>query len=61
MRSPRSRRRQRPGLARALQTRAAGTAHARGEGARAMAAGGRGWFRALALGVSFLKCLLIPA
>ncbi|NXC15683.1 ALG8 glucosyltransferase, partial [Corythaeola cristata] len=28
----------------------------------AMAAGGRGsWFRALALGVSFLKCLLIPA
>ncbi|RMC07497.1 hypothetical protein DUI87_16971 [Hirundo rustica rustica] len=26
-----------------------------------MAAGGRGWFRALALGVSFLKCLLIPA
>ncbi|XP_075347336.1 dolichyl pyrophosphate Glc1Man9GlcNAc2 alpha-1,3-glucosyltransferase isoform X2 [Mycteria americana] len=28
---------------------------------RAMAAGGRSWFRALALGVSFLKCLLIPA
>ncbi|XP_074788938.1 dolichyl pyrophosphate Glc1Man9GlcNAc2 alpha-1,3-glucosyltransferase isoform X5 [Athene noctua] len=26
-----------------------------------MAAGGRGWFLALALGVSFLKCLLIPA
>ncbi|KAM6382917.1 dolichyl pyrophosphate Glc1Man9GlcNAc2 alpha-1,3-glucosyltransferase isoform 2-T2 [Alca torda] len=26
-----------------------------------MAAGGRSWFRALALGVSFLKCLLIPA
>ncbi|XP_042649105.1 probable dolichyl pyrophosphate Glc1Man9GlcNAc2 alpha-1,3-glucosyltransferase isoform X2 [Tyto alba] len=26
-----------------------------------MAAGGRSWFRVLALGVSFLKCLLIPA
>uniref|UniRef100_A0A8C8AD46 Uncharacterized protein n=1 Tax=Otus sunia TaxID=257818 RepID=A0A8C8AD46_9STRI len=28
---------------------------------RVMAAGGRGWFLSLALGVSFLKCLLIPA
>lgn len=27
---------------------------------RVMAAGGWSWFRALALGVSFLKCLLIP-
>ncbi|XP_074716521.1 dolichyl pyrophosphate Glc1Man9GlcNAc2 alpha-1,3-glucosyltransferase isoform X2 [Strix uralensis] len=30
-------------------------------GGSAMAAGGRSWFLALALGVSFLKCLLIPA